>query len=112
MIWIQRRMRQAGCRTPDQMQEQLADVELTDDLVGCRYPENREVPQAGYCRQMKRYRDRGAGAGSRWLRITKGIACTGSLPCTTEDLRFGYMDADFIRENDEILRYPAGQRRS
>ena len=22
--------------------------------------------------------------------------------CTTEDLRFGYMDADFIRENDEI----------
>ena len=88
--------------TPDQMREQLADVELTDDLV------------SAVILKTEKFTGRVLSADESGIEIEgrgriplaedyKGYRLYRELTmCTTEDLRFGYMDADFIRENDEI----------
>ena len=88
--------------TPDQMREQLADVELTDDLV------------SAVILKTEKFTGRVLSADESGIEIEgrgriplaedyKGYRLYRELTmCTIEDLRFGYMDADFIRENDEI----------
>ena len=87
---------------PEQMQEQLADVELTDDFVtdvtlktdiftgkvlsadasGIEIEGRGRIPLAEDYKGYRLYRE--------------------LVMCTTADLVFGYMYADFVRENGEI----------
>lgn len=78
------------------MREQLADVELTDDLV------------SAVILKTEKFTGRVLSADESGIEIEgrgriplaedyKGYRLYRELTmCTTEDLRFGYMDADFI----------------
>lgn len=86
----------------DQMREQLADVELTDDLVTAvalktdiftgrvlsADASGIEIEGRGRIPLAKDYKG---------YRLYRELAM-----CTTADLVFGYADADFVRENGEI----------
>ena len=88
--------------TPEQMREQLADVELTDELV------------TDVTLKTEIFTGRVLSADADGIEIEgrgriplapdyKGYRLYRELTmCTIADLRFGYMDADFIRENGEI----------
>lgn len=88
--------------SPEQMREQLADVELTDEQV------------SAVSLKMEIFTGRVLSADENGIEIEgrgriplaedyKGYRLYRELAmCTIADLRFGYMDADFVCENGEI----------
>lgn len=88
--------------TPEQMQEQLADIEITDDLV------------SGVTLKTEKCTGRVLAADANGIEIEgrgriplaedyKGYRLYRELTmCTIADLAFGYADADFITENGVI----------
>ena len=88
--------------TPEQMREQLADVELTDELVTAVILKTEIFTGRVLSADVDGIEIDGRG------RIPlspdyKGYRLYRELTmCTIADLRFGYMDADFIWENGEI----------
>ncbi len=88
--------------TPEQMQEQLADVEITDDLVSAITLKTEKLTGRVMSADARSIEIEGRG------RIPladdyKGYRLYRELTmCTIADLAYGYADADFITENGVI----------
>lgn len=87
---------------PEQMREQLADVELTDDQVSAVTLKTEIFTGRVLSADADGIEIEGRGKiplapDYKGYRLYRELAM-----CTIADLRFGYMDADFIRENGEI----------
>ena len=65
---------------PEQMREQLADVELTDELVSAVVLKTDKFTGRVLSANETALRSK-AGAEFLWQRITKDIVCIGNLPC-------------------------------
>lgn len=87
---------------PEQMREQLADVELTDDQVSAVTLKTEIFTGRVLSADADGIEIEGRGkiplaSDYKGYRLYRELAM-----CTIADLRFGYADADFIRENGEI----------
>ena len=88
--------------TPEQMREQLADVELTDDQVSAVTLKTEIFTGRVLSADVDGIEIEGRGRiplapDYKGYRLYRELAM-----CTIADLRFGYMDADFIREDGMI----------
>lgn len=87
---------------PERMREQMADVELTDELVTNVALKTEKITGRVLSADGEGIEIEGMGriplaADYKGYRLYRELAM-----CTIADLRFGYADADFIRENGVI----------
>ena len=87
---------------PEQMREQLADVELTDDLVTAITLKTNKITGKVLSADENGVEIEGKGriplaADYKGYRLYREL-----IMCTTADLSFGYATADFVMENGKI----------